>query len=195
MNESPKGIKSNFPNSAHISNLVYQMVIKPLLFVQPQLRTIQAMFPNYTLTDYDSLERNADAGFYSTSPLLGQVMPRLPNTVNVGFIHCRYMVCDIDTAFQLIWSGQGRDYQLRWASGWRRTPGLSSTCPWAPYIRCRRLCSTFSHRYIHQNILWSKAMTLFFLKVFEKLPLRVIWKRKDKLITNKFYQVFHLCML
>ena len=96
--KSHKGIKSNFHNSAHISNLVYQMVIKPLLFVQPQLRTIQAMFPNYTLSDYDSLERNADAGFYSTSPLLGQVMPRLPNTVNVGFIHCRYVVWDTETA-------------------------------------------------------------------------------------------------
>ena len=79
------------------------MVIKPLLFVQPQLRTIQAMFPNYTLSDYNSLERNADAGFYSTSPLLGQVMPRLPNTVNVGFIHCRYVMCDTDKgALQLI---------------------------------------------------------------------------------------------
>ena len=84
-----KRIKSNFHSSAHLSNLVYQMVIKPLLFVQPQLETMVAVFPNYTLGDYDTLERNADAGFYSTSPLLGQVMPRLPNTLNVGFIHCR----------------------------------------------------------------------------------------------------------
>ena len=28
-------------------------------------------------------------------------------------------------------------------------------------------------------------------KVFDMLPLRVVWKRKDKLITDKFYQVLH----
>jgi len=45
--------------------------------------------PNYTLSDYGALERNTDAAFYFTSPFLGQVMPRLPNAINVGFIHCR----------------------------------------------------------------------------------------------------------
>ena len=45
--------------------------------------------PNYTLSDYGTLERNTDAAFYFTSPFLGQVMPRLPNAINVGFIHCR----------------------------------------------------------------------------------------------------------
>ena len=39
--------------------------------------------------DYPALERDAEAGFYFTSPALGQLMPRLPNTVNLGFIHCR----------------------------------------------------------------------------------------------------------
>ena len=39
--------------------------------------------------DYPALERDAEAGFYFTSPVLGQLMPRLPNTVNLGFIHCR----------------------------------------------------------------------------------------------------------
>ena len=93
------------------------MAIKPLLFVQPQLKTIQAMFPNYTLADYDTLERNADAGFYSTSPLLGQVMPRLPNTVNVGFIHCRYVDTDKgEKRVQLILIRPGKKLIL-----WRRT--------------------------------------------------------------------------
>ena len=46
--------------------------------------------PSYQVSDYASLERDADMGFYFSSPVLGQVFPRLPNTLNVGFIHCRY---------------------------------------------------------------------------------------------------------
>ena len=96
--------------SARLTNAVYQLLIKPYFFVQPQADTLAAVLPNYTVSavtilsrychdcheavtmqvgDYPALERDAEAGFYFTSPVLGQLMPRLPNTVNLGFIHCR----------------------------------------------------------------------------------------------------------
>ena len=70
-------------------NMVYQLYIKQLYFVQPQYMELQKHVPMYSLMDYPALERNADFGFYFTSPILGQVAARLPNTANLGFIHCR----------------------------------------------------------------------------------------------------------
>ena len=70
-------------------NMVYQLYIKKYYFVHPQYEQLKKHVPNYTLLDYPALERNADFGFYFTSPLLGQVAPRLPNTADLGFIHCR----------------------------------------------------------------------------------------------------------
>ena len=70
-------------------NTVYQLYIKQIYFVQPQYLKLKKHIPKYNLLDYPSLERNADFGFYFTSPILGQVAARLPNTANLGFIHCR----------------------------------------------------------------------------------------------------------
>ena len=57
--------------------------------------------------DYPTLERDAEAGFYFTSPALGQLMPRLPNTVNLGFIHCR---CGHSRAV----TGPSRSFTVPW---------------------------------------------------------------------------------
>jgi len=38
---------------------------------------------------YSDLERNADFAFYFSSPHLGSMAPRLPNTANTAFIQCR----------------------------------------------------------------------------------------------------------
>ena len=70
-------------------NMVYQLYIKQSYFVQPQYQEMKKQVPNYTMLDYPALERNADFGFYFTSPHLGQVATRLPNTAYLGFIHCR----------------------------------------------------------------------------------------------------------
>ena len=40
-------------------------------------------------SSYTDLERNADFAFYFSSPHLGSVAPRLPNTANTAFIQCR----------------------------------------------------------------------------------------------------------
>jgi len=111
--------------------------------------------PNYTLSDYGTLERNTDAAFYFTSPFLGQVMPRLPNAINVGFIHCR--------------SGNDLSVEIKeWIN--------SST---EPII----FMSMGSSLQLPDNVL------LLFEQVFEKLPVRVIWKRNQKHITKKYYQL------
>ena len=70
-------------------NMVYQFYIKQRFFVKPQYMELKKHIPSYELLDYPELERNADFGFYFSSPLLGQVAARLPNTANLGFIHCR----------------------------------------------------------------------------------------------------------
>ena len=70
-------------------NTVYQLYIKQIYFVQPQYLELQKHVPMYSLMDYPALERNAGFGFYFSSPHLGQVAPRLPNTASLGFIHCR----------------------------------------------------------------------------------------------------------
>ena len=41
---------------------------------------------------YSDLERNADFAFYFSSPHLGSVAPRLPNTANTAFIQCRQVI-------------------------------------------------------------------------------------------------------
>ena len=71
-------------------NMVYQLYIKPMYFVEPQYMELQKHVPTYRLMDYPALERNAAFGFYFSSPHLGQVAPRLPNTASLGFIHCRF---------------------------------------------------------------------------------------------------------
>ena len=40
-------------------------------------------------SSYSDLERNADFAFYFSSPHLGSVAPRLPNTANTAFIQTR----------------------------------------------------------------------------------------------------------
>ena len=70
-------------------NMFYQHFIKQYYFVQPQYAELKKHVPSYELSDYSELERNSDFGFYFSSPLLGQVAPRLPNTADLGFIHCR----------------------------------------------------------------------------------------------------------
>ena len=40
-----------------------------------------------------------------------------------------------------------------------------------------------------QSLLSLQSVKKVIFKVFDMLPLRVVWKRKDKLITDKFYQV------
>jgi hypothetical protein len=45
--------------------------------------------PNYTTLSYSDLERNADFAFYFSSPHLGSLAPRLPNTANTAFLQCR----------------------------------------------------------------------------------------------------------
>ena len=70
-------------------NMVYQLYIKQHFFVKTQYKELKKHVPMYKLLNYPELERNADFGFYFSSPLLGQVAPRLPNTASLGFIHCR----------------------------------------------------------------------------------------------------------
>ena len=70
-------------------NMFYQHYIKQYYFVQPQYAELKKHVPSYELSDYSELERNSDFGFYFSSPLLGQVAPRLPNTADLGFIQCR----------------------------------------------------------------------------------------------------------
>jgi hypothetical protein len=45
--------------------------------------------PNYTTASYSDLERNANFAFYFSSPHLGSMSPRLPNTANTAFLQCR----------------------------------------------------------------------------------------------------------
>ena len=52
-------------------NMVYQHYIKQLYFVQPRYMELQKHVPMYNLLDYPALERNADFGFYFSSPHLG----------------------------------------------------------------------------------------------------------------------------
>jgi len=70
-------------------HMAYELVVKPYYFVQPQYAELKRHIPNYTTMSYSDLERNADFAFYFSSPHLGSMAPRLPNTANTAFIQCR----------------------------------------------------------------------------------------------------------
>jgi len=111
--------------------------------------------PSYQVSDYASLERDADMGFYFSSPVLGQVFPRLPNTLNVGFIHCR--------------SGKKLPSQIaEWLDSDLESPVI--------YISMGSIVQ-----------LSDSALDLF-QQVFERLPVRVLWKRDIDSIDTKFYK-------
>jgi len=73
-----------------LGHMAYELLIKPKYFVQPQYAELREHIPNYTMaSSYSDLERNADFAFYFSSPHLGSVAPRLPNTANTAFIQTR----------------------------------------------------------------------------------------------------------
>jgi len=73
-----------------LGHMAYELFIKPKYFVEPQYAELREHIPNYTMASrYSDLERNADFAFYFSSPHLGSVAPRLPNTANTAFIQCR----------------------------------------------------------------------------------------------------------
>jgi len=109
---------------------------------------------SYTVVDYAALERNADAAFYFASPLLGQVAARLPNAINVGFIHCR----------------QGSKLPLD-LENWINADNTKVV-----YMSMGSILQLPDH------------LILMFEQVFEKLPVRVIWKRNEQQVTEKYYQ-------
>ena len=53
-------------------------------------------------SSYSDLERNADFAFYFSSPHLGSVAPRLPNTANTAFIQTRQVNLSGVTQFNSI---------------------------------------------------------------------------------------------